>query len=82
MASSEGGDEGEAVATVAPADDDRLLLKLVPVLDFVSAQLDIAATVACLNRAFRKDMGVFRAGVDDRFFAQKRVLCSLHCAHD
>ena len=65
MASSEGGDEGEAVATVAPADDDRLLLKLVPVLDFVSAQLDIAATVACLNRAFRKDMGVFRAGVDD-----------------
>ena len=65
MTSSEGGDEGEAVATLAPADDDRLLLKLVPVLDFVSAQLDIAATVACLNRAFRKDMGVFRAGVDD-----------------
>ena len=66
MASDEGGDEGEAVATVVLADDDdRLLLKLVPVLDFVSAQLDIAATVACLNRAFRKDMGVFRAGVDD-----------------
>ena len=63
MTSSEGGDEGEAVATLAPS-DDRLLL-LVPVLDFVSAELDVGATVACLNRAFRKEINVFRAAVDD-----------------
>ena len=44
--------------------DDRLM-RLVPVLDFISAHLDVAATTACLNRTFRQEMGVFRARVED-----------------
>jgi hypothetical protein len=40
--------------------DDRLL-RPIPVLDFIAAHLDVAATVACLDRTFCQDMRRFRA---------------------
>ena len=51
------------MAKLVPTDDR--LMRLVPVLDFISAHLDVAATTACLNRTFRQEMGVFRARVED-----------------
>jgi len=51
------------MAKLVPTDDR--LMRLVPVLDFISAHLDVAATTACLNRTFRQEMGVLRARVED-----------------
>ena len=51
------------MAKLVPTDDR--LMRLVPVLDFISAHLDVAATTACLNRTFRQEMGVFRARVEE-----------------